>query len=316
MYIGTDGIEKDRVKKTGIDFYEIRATKLRRGKLFVNIRVPFELVRAIKQAKKILKEQKPDIVVSKGGFVALPVCIAARKLKIPIVAHESDCSFGLANKIILKLCNTMCVNFKNLEEKNNKCVYTGPIFSKEFYTESKDYSNLIIDKAKLTILIVGGSLGSKFINEQVYNSLLKLKEKFNIIHITGKGNLKHKSHGNYNAMEMSDNIVNLYNIADFVIARSGAGVSAECFFKNLPMLLIPLENKSTRGDQVLNAEYYKNIGVAEIVHEKELESSTLYEKVLNFASRLHEYKQNFKNNPKTNGKQKVLDIIKKQKRTD
>ena len=111
-YIGSNGIEKEKLKNENLDFYEIPAIKLIRGKFFKNLKIPFVLFSSIKKAKTILKDIKPDVIFSKGGYVALPVCIAAKSLKIPIVAHESDYSFGLANKIILKLCSNMCVNFK------------------------------------------------------------------------------------------------------------------------------------------------------------------------------------------------------------
>ena len=262
FYLGGNGIEKEKVQNFIKRYYEIPTVKLVRGKIIQNLKIPFVLVNSIFKAKKILKEINPDVVFSKGGYVALPVCIAAKMLKIPIIAHESDYSFGLANKIILKTCNKMCVNFKNLQSKNKKIIYTGPIFSKSYESEEKDYSKLNIDKSKPTILIVGGSLGSKKINENIFAVLKDLLKEFNVIHITGKGNNKIKSFENYNSFELTDDMVNLYNIADMVIGRSGAGVTAECFFKKLPMILIPLENKATRGDQTLNAKYYEKLGVA------------------------------------------------------
>jgi len=310
FYIGGNGIEKEKLNELKVKYFEVPTTKFKRDKIFSNFKIPFTLVKSINKCKKILKEIKPDVLFSKGGYVSLPVCLAARKLNIPIIAHESDYSFGLANKIILKLCKTMCVNFKNLEEKNNKCIYTGPIFSKNFEKTTKNLKNLNIYENKQTILIVGGSLGSKFINEQIYKNLPSLIENFNIMHITGKGNLKIKSYENYNAMEISDDIVNLYNIADFVICRSGAGITAESYYKNLPMILIPLENKSTRGDQVLNAKYYESLGVAEIVREYEFKEINFKEKILNFAKNIEKFNKKYKNSTKINGKQKILGMIK------
>ena len=113
-YIGGKGIEKEKIQNL-MPYHEISTIKLVRGKILRNLKIPYVLIKAITQAKAELKKIKPDVVFSKGGYVALPVCFAAKMLKIPIVAHESDYSFGLANKIILKLCNKMCVNFKNLE---------------------------------------------------------------------------------------------------------------------------------------------------------------------------------------------------------
>lgn len=308
-YIGSNGIEKNIVKEKGIKFYEVPATKFRRGKFFANFKIPFILISAIRKSKKILKEEKPDVVFSKGGYVSLPVCLAARKLKIPIIAHESDFSFGLANRIILKLCNTMCVNFKNLESRNKKITYTGPIFSKQFENKFKQKSKYNLHENKPTILIVGGSLGSKIINDNLFVVIKDLIKDFNIIHITGKGNNKIKSYENYNALEMTDDMVNIYNLADFVVGRSGAGVTAESYFKNLPMLLIPLENKSSRGDQLQNAMYYKNLGVAEIIREKDLTPTLLLKEINNFYKNIKKYIKNYEKTPLINGKNKILQLI-------
>ncbi len=308
FYIGSNGIEKEKVKD--IPYYEIPTVKLVRGKIFKNLKIPFVLIKSIFESKKILKSINPNIIFSKGGYVSLPVAIAGKMLKIPIVTHESDYSFGLANKIILKACDKMCVNFKNLESKNKKVVYTGPIFSKEYESANKDYSNLNIDKSKSTILIVGGSLGSKKINDNIFSILKDLLTNFNIIHITGKGNNKIKSFDNYNAFEMTNDMVNLYNIADFVIGRSGAGVTAECYIKKLPMLLIPLCNKASRGDQLLNAKYYEKQGCAKIINEADLTPTLLLSEINQFYKDLNKYKENYKTQKITNGKEKVVKLIK------
>lgn len=309
-YIGSSGIEKDRVKGLA-DFYEIPAIKLIRGKLLVNLKIPFVLVGSIVKAKRYLKQIKPDVIFSKGGYVSLPVCLAGRMLKIPIIAHESDYSFGLANKLILKTCTKMCVNFKNLEKQNSKIIYTGPIFNKSYENKTKNFANLNIDIEKPTVLIVGGSLGSKKINENVFVVLKDLLQRFNIIHITGKGNNKIKSFDNYNSFEITNDIVNYYNIANFVVGRSGAGVTAECFFKNLPMLLIPLENGASRGDQILNAKYYVKQGVAKIIKEEELTPKRLLNEIIDFSKNIQKYTNNYKNTIKINGNKKIIELIKK-----
>ncbi len=313
MYIGTDGIEKDRIKKSGIDFYEIKATKLRRGKFLVNLRVPFELVRAIKQAKKILKEQKPDLIVSKGGFVALPVCIAGRKLKIPIISHESDYSFGLANKIILHFSNIMCVNYEHLANPNKNIVYTGPVISDSFkYSNIKADIKLDIDFNKPTILIIGGSSGSKVINQAIWSSLDKLCERYNVIHLTGKGNLSKNKAVNYNQMEMTNNVPYLMSISDLIIGRAGAGVTFECAYMHKPMLLIPLQNGRTRGDQVQNAQYFYRLGCASILEEFKLSDSTLLKSIELTLPNIKEMVGNLKKLDLSSGKEKMLKLIQEQ----
>lgn len=310
MYIGTDGIEKETVKKAKIDFYEIKATKLRRGKFFVNLRVPFELVRAINQAKRILKEQKPDLIVSKGGFVALPVCIAGRKLRIPIISHESDYSFGLANKIILHFSDVMCVNYEHLQNKEKNIIYTGPVISSAFkYSNIKANVKLDIDINKRTILIIGGSSGSKVINQAIWNGLEKLCNMYNVIHIVGKGNMsKHKAI-NYNQIEMSNNIPYLMSISDLVVGRAGAGVTFECAYMHKPMLLIPLQNGQSRGDQVQNAQYFYQLGCACILEEFKLNSSTLLKSIEIALQNTKEMTANLKNLDLSSGKEKMLKLI-------
>lgn len=313
MYIGAGGIEKDRVKKAGIEYFEIRATKLRRGKIFVNLRVPFELVRAIKQAKKILKQQKPDLVVSKGGFVALPVCIAARKLRIPIISHESDYSFGLANKIILHFSNIMCVNYEHLANEKKHIVYTGPVISTAFkYSNIKANIKLDVDFNKPTILIIGGSSGSKAINQAVWGELNKLVARYNVIHLTGKGNLsKHKA-PNYNQIEMTDNVPYLMSISDLVVGRAGAGVVFECAYMHKPMLLIPLQNGQSRGDQVQNSEYFYKLGCARILEEFKLSPSSLIKSIELALPNVKEMTSNLKKLDLSSGKEKMLKLINEQ----
>lgn len=310
FYIGSTGIEKGIVEKK-IKYYTIPSVKLVRGKIFSNLKIPFVLIDAIIKSKRILKEINPDLVFSKGGYVSLPVVVAAKMLKIPIIAHESDYSFGLANKIILKLCDKMCVNFKNLESINKKIIYTGPIFSKSFENKRKIKFGLNLDENKPTCLIVGGSLGSKKINEVVFPCIKDLMYYFNIIHITGKGNLKIKSYNNYNAFEIRDDMSNLYNIADFVLGRSGAGVTSECYFKKLPMLLIPLQNKATRGDQLENAKYYERLGVAQIIKEAELTPTKLLQEMINFKDKLAVINKIYAEQDVKNGKDIVINLIEK-----
>lgn len=310
-YIGSNGMEKERVEKVIADYRTIPAVKLVRGKIFVNLKIPFVLIKSIFRAKRELKDIKPDIIFSKGGYVSLPVCIAGRMLHIPIIAHESDYSFGLANRLILKTCNTMCVNFARLESKNKKITYTGPIFSRDFDSKRRDRTGLTLHPDKPTILIVGGSLGSVKINEIIYPIVKDLLKDFNLIHIVGKGNLGLKSFENYNALETTNDMVSMYNLADFVIGRSGAGVTAECYYKQIPMILVPLENKASRGDQLLNAKYYEKLGVAKILRESELTPTKMLAEISAFNNNLASIKAVYKNKNIGNGREKIINLIKK-----
>lgn len=309
-YIGSNGIEKEVVKKHGVTYHEISATKLYRGKIVRNLSIPFKLIKAMQQAKKILKQLQPDLIVSKGGYVSLPVCLAGRKLKIPIVSHESDYSFGLANKIILKLSDKMCVNYEHLKSLNPNIVFTGPVISNSFKLSNiKSDVPLTLDTSKPTILIVGGSSGSKIINETVFKSVEELTKSYNIIHLVGKGNAKKMKYPNYNQFELSSNMPYLYSISDLVVGRAGAGVIFECAYMNKPMLLIPLQNKNSRGDQIQNAEYFKNKGGARILLQSQLNPTTLTKYINISLNNLKPMKESLTKLNLSHGKEKMLDTI-------
>lgn len=317
FYIGSTGIEKRLVESRVKQYYTIPAVKLIRGKFFANLKIPFVLISAISKAKKALKQIKPDIVFSKGGYVSLPVCIAAKMLKIPVIAHESDYSFGLANRIILKTCTKMCVNFEHLTAKSKKVIYTGPIFGTEFENDkTKIEHGQVVSNQPMhlnpnlpTMLVVGGSLGAVGLNKLVCATAKEMQTKFNIVHITGKGNKNLPSFGNYNAFEMVGDMNSLYNTVDFVVGRAGAGVTAECYFKKLPMILVPLENKASRGDQVQNAQYYVNQGVAELHHEIDLTPNKLKKIIDTFYKNINTYKQQYNEIKPKNGCKKIVDLI-------
>ena len=116
-YIGTDGIEKAICNKNGISFTQFNGVKLVRGKIIKNLSIPFKLVKSVKECIKILKIEKPDLLFCKGGYASLPPALAANKLNIPILTHESDLSAGLANKIIARKAQRILTSFPETAKK-------------------------------------------------------------------------------------------------------------------------------------------------------------------------------------------------------
>lgn len=270
VYIGSkNGMEKDIIKKfSDIEFIEIETVKLIRKFTFKNLLIPIKLFKSINSCKKILKQIKPDIIFSKGGYVAVPVCSAGKSLGIKIISHESDFSFGLANKLILKKCNLMLTSFRETC-KNNKCIYTGSPIREEIFKGDKKNCEVNFKKKQPTILIFGGSLGAKKINEVVFKSIDKLKD-FNIIHIVGKNNTKFIDKPNYFQKEFVDNIWDYFALSDLVVSRAGANSIFEILALKKPMLLIPLSKAQSRGDQIENANAFKRYGFASVLYEEEL----------------------------------------------
>ncbi len=276
-YIGGKGIEKEIIGKyKNIIYHEITCEKLRRSLSLKNLLMPFYVLKGYFQSKKILKQIKPSIVFSKGGFVSVPVVYAASKLKIPVLSHESDFTMGLANKLIYRKSKVMFTTFKETAKNKSKCFPAGAIVRQSIFHGKK---NIITNKfnlnpSKQTILVVGGSLGAKAINDIIIKTANTLIENYNIIHITGKGKLNDLKFKDYHQVEYVDNIEDYFACADIIITRAGSGTIFELLALNKKMLLIPLSKKASRGDQILNAQNFERNGYAICLMEENLNTNS------------------------------------------
>lgn len=314
-YIGSFlGIEKDIIKKQTIPYYGITTVKLKRKFDLSNLAIPFKLLKGIFQAKKTLKKLMPDIVFSKGGFVSVPVVMAAKKLKIPVVLHESDITVGLANKICTRYCVKVLTTFESTAKtiKKNKGVFTGAPIRPKLYKGERERGlrSLNFGSLKPVLLVVGGSSGAVKINEILRKSLSRL-DKYNIVHITGKGNLvKELESSSYRQIEFSENIEDIFAAADLVISRAGSNAITEFLAIKKPMLLIPLPKGTSRGDQVLNSEYFKNKGYCLILQQADLTLQNLTDKINELERKKQILKYNMDNAKNTDGTKKIfLEII-------
>lgn len=311
-YIGTNAMEKDIVAKfKNVNYYTINAVKLVRKLTVKNLLIPLKLLKSISQAKKFLKEIRPNVVFSKGGFVSVPVVIAAKKLGIPVVSHESDLSMGLANKIILKKCNVMCTTFCETAKLSPKCVWTGQPIRREILNGN---ASVIKQKfpcnAKPFLLAIGGSLGAKFINEAIWDNIECLTNSYNVIHVIGNKNTPIECNiPNYLQIPYANNVGDLYAAADIVISRAGAGVISELLALQKPMLLLPLSKKCSRGDQIENANLYKKLGYCEMIEEENFSSKKLLQTLQKMQKNRPFYTNNMKNSKTNNANKTIADII-------
>ena len=255
-YIGSkNGIEKDIIKKTDIPYFAVDTVKFKRDFSLSNLSIPFKLIRGTRSAGKFLDILRPDVVFSKGGYVALPVVLAAKKRKIPVVAHESDFTVGLANKISARYCKCTLTAFPETAKKVRRGVYVGNPLRKDLFTMDKtaalSFYGLKGDKP--VILVTGGSSGAKRVNDAVRAALPKLIKKFDVLHICGKGNIDKKTaYDGYKQIEFTE-MEKAYAVADICVSRAGSNTLFELLALNIPSLLIPLPKGVSRGDQVLNA---------------------------------------------------------------
>ncbi len=306
VYIGSkNGMEKTIIENYGgFDYYQIDTVKLDRSKFWQNLLIPFRFIKSKNQAKQILKQVRPSIIFSKGGYVSLPVVFAGKALKIPIVAHESDLSLGLANKLSKPKCNCICTTFERTAQKlGNKGVYTGaPIMQSNITTKIEH--NLPI------LLITGGSLGAMAINKAVWDCLDNLCKKFYVIHQVGKGNIRQdKKHQNYKQIEFSSDMVSLVKQADIVVSRAGSNTIFELATYHKPMLLIPLPKGVSRGDQIDNAKYFESLGYSKILLQENLNGETLLKNINSLFAQRDKYKKTLLNANIPNGTQKIMDIL-------
>ena len=276
-YIGTNGIEKDIMKNQNVIFHTIKATKLNRAKKLSNITLPFKFISSIISCKKILKEIKPDIIFSKGGYVSLPVVIAGKKLKIKTISHESDLTMGLANKIIYKYSDTFCTSFEETAKGKEKAISTGSPIRQTLLNGSKEkgYQLTKLPKGRPTILFMGGSTGAAAINACVKECLTELTQKFNIINIVGKGKKQEVTNKYYCQLEYVDNIQDIFAISDYIVSRAGSNAIFEFLFLKKPTLLIPLPKGASRGDQIENAKNFKQKRLANVLMQEDLNKKNL-----------------------------------------
>lgn len=316
-YIGSnDGIEKEIITKNNIPFFGISCGKLRRYFDVKNFTDPFKILKGIAQATRILSKEKPDVIFSKGGFVAVPVVIAASLKKIPVIAHESDMTPGLANKLSAPFCDKLCVTFRESLNyiKGNKGVLTGSPIREEILHGDKAQGKKIcgFNDNKEILFIMGGSLGSKLINDEIRKNLDKLLLDFNIIHICGKGNIdeKCKSKDGYKQFEyVSEELPDLMKAADYIISRAGANSIFEFLTLKKPTLLIPLSKKASRGDQILNSKSFAKEGYALMLEEEEINGDILYNKILELKKKGNTLIKNMENSKAASGVEAIVDII-------
>ncbi len=287
-YIGSyNGIERKLIEGAGIPYDGISSGKLRRYFDLKNFSDPLRVIKGYFEACKLIKKHKPDVVFSKGGFVAVPVVLAAKRYKVPTIIHESDMTPGLANKLCIPSAKKICCNFPETLKylPADKAVLTGSPIREELLSGDRlaglQYTHL--SAAKPVILVIGGSLGSVKVNQAVRSILPKLLEKFQVVHICGKGHIDESLIGisGYVQYEYIDKpLKHLFAAANIIVSRAGANSICEILALRKPNVLIPLSAAASRGDQILNANSFAKQGFSTVLEEETVNDSSLYEAIV------------------------------------
>lgn len=315
-YIGSyEGIESKLIADFNIPYYGISTGKFRRYLDPKNFSDPFRVIKGYTEARKILKELKPDIVFSKGGYVSVPVVRAAASLKIPCIIHESDMTPGLANKLCIPVAKKVCCNFPETMQyiPEDKAVLTGSPIREELSKGNKIAALDLcgFDANTPVIMVIGGSLGAANVNKAVRDALPELLKDFQVVHICGKDKIdnmllttKGYKQFEYVKAELKD----IFAMADIVISRAGANAICELLALQKPNLLIPLMAGS-RGDQILNAKSFESQGYSKVLMEDDITTQLLVDSVHELYFNKKTYIDAMSNSHQKNSIKTILNLI-------
>ncbi|MDT3155734.1 undecaprenyldiphospho-muramoylpentapeptide beta-N-acetylglucosaminyltransferase [Staphylococcus aureus] len=288
LYIGSkNGIEREMIESQlpEIKYYPISSGKLRRYISLENAKDVFKVLKGILDARKVLKKEKPDLLFSKGGFVSVPVVIAAKSLNIPTIIHESDLTPGLANKIALKFAKKIYTTFEETLNylPKEKADFIGATIREDLKNGNahNGYQLTGFNENKKVLLVMGGSLGSKKLNSIIRENLDALLQQYQVIHLTGKGlkddQVKKSRYIQYEFVK--EDLTDLLAITDTVISRAGSNAIYEFLTLRIPMLLVPLGLDQSRGDQIDNANHFADKGYAKAIDEEQLTAQILLQEL-------------------------------------
>lgn len=316
-YIGSEnGIEKQLIEPLGdVRYYGIATGKLRRYLDWQNVKDPFKVVKGAFQAYRLIRKRKPDVVFSKGGFVSVPVVLGAWLNRVPVIIHESDLTPGLANRIAIPFAKAVCTTFPETEQHldKGKARYVGAVVREELAHGRADKGRMIcgFTKHKPVLLIMGGSLGARKINETVKAALSRLTERFQVVHLCGKGQVDPAiKHHSYKPFEyLNEELPDVLAMADIVLSRAGSNSIFEFLSLKKPMLLVPLTKEQSRGDQILNAQSFEKSGFCEVLYEENMTPLSLAESLEKLYANRETYIRNMEGQRRQDALEQLFELI-------
>ncbi len=313
-YMGSkEGIEKVLMAEAGIPYHGIATGKLRRYISKENLKDMFRVVKGVAEAQKEIRKIKPDLVFSKGGFVAVPVVLGAKANGIPVIIHESDLTPGLANKIAIPAAKVVCTTFPETLDyiPKNKGVHVGSPIRKELFLGNRQTGLGLcgFTGEKPVLLMMGGSMGAVKLNLCLRSVLPELLKTFDVIHLCGKGHVSEELQvlqGYKQFAYVSDELADLFAATELIVSRAGSNSIFEFLALEKPHLLIPLSKKASRGDQILNANSFQKQGFAKVLEEEEMTGETFLSNVMDLYANRETYVEQMQKSQMTNGTERIL----------
>ena len=316
-YIGTEkGMEAEKMASVpGVTYHAVKSGKLRRYFSWQNFTDPFRVIAGAFQSAHIIGRLKPDVVFSKGGFVAVPVVFGAWVHHVPVVCHESDLTPGLANKLCKPFAKRIATTFPECAKAlGSKAEMTGTPLRPELFSGSraKGLSLLHFDGSKPVLLMMGGSSGAQSVNKALRGALPRLTKTFDVAHICGRGNLDESLCGvpGYTQVEFLDtDLPDVLAATDLVLSRAGSNALCEFQALDKPMLLVPYPKGASRGDQILNAQSYEKRGLCRVLLQENMTPDTLAQALEDTWRDREQLAAAVKAAPPADGTRRVLELI-------
>lgn len=316
-YIGTEnGMEAPKMRSVqGVIYHAVKSGKLRRYHSWQNFTDPFRVVAGAFQSARLMGRIRPDVVFSKGGFVAVPVVFGAWLHRVPVLCHESDLTPGLANRLCRPFAKRFATTFPECAQAlGKKAEMTGTPLRPELFQGSRDAGLRMFGFAgqKPVLLMMGGSSGAQSVNKALRGALPMLTETFDIAHICGKGNLEPSLEGTpgYCQIEFLDaELPDALAAADLVLSRAGANALGEFQHLGRPMLLVPYPKGAGRGDQILNAASMKSRGLCHVLPQEEMNPETLAKALQETWADREQLEKALKEAPPADGTARILELI-------
>ena len=319
LYLGSQhSLEADLVQQAGLPLVQITSGKLRRYFDWKNFTDPFLIVLGTIQAVMAIWRFKPHIIFSKGGFAAVPVVVAAWLCRIPVIAHESDVTPGLANRLCFPIAKAICVNFEAslVHVRGKRALHTGTPLRKALKNVSdhrgKTFLGLQMDAgSKPILLIVGGSLGAASINQLIFDSVDKLLEHWTVVHVLGASGVKEAPEkiGYLPFQYIGDEFGDVLAAADLVISRAGANALYELLALQKLHVLIPLGMGASRGEQIQNAALFEKAGCSAVLPEQDATVDSLLALIETVWAQPERYRAAISGQLAGDGTEKIIELI-------
>jgi UDP-N-acetylglucosamine--N-acetylmuramyl-(pentapeptide) pyrophosphoryl-undecaprenol N-acetylglucosamine transferase len=316
-YVGsTDGIERQLATEAGLPYHGIQVGKLRRYLSLRNFIDPFRVLQGMVEAYRLLGRVQPQVIFSKGGFVGFPVVVAAWLRGVPVVAHESDMSMGLANRLSLPFVKVLCLAHEAARHPGHRTrveVTGNPIRRAMLAGDrSRGLARFGLREGHKTLLVFGGSLGARSLNDTTRQALARLPTDFQVIHVVGKGNLDPslEDHERYVQFEyLNEEFPDALACADVVLCRAGANSLAELLALRVPAVLVPLPLSQSRGDQLLNAARHVERGFGLMIADEDLNPDSMLAAVESAYQQRDQMISAMRTAPESKGALRIAEIV-------